>query len=537
MTASRRDFLSALVATAVAPALASLATTNAAAQAGGPTRLPLQDFVKNAKLVESLRRGVQVMRSRPPSDPRSWIFQGAVHAINDRLLADILLSDPKVALVDQEKFWNRCPHSGQNSAEFTIWHRAYLYYFERILRDAAQDPDLALPFWDYNNPNAETIEPSTRLFPQRFANQFLDPPTNRQPNPLYHPNREQAFTSGRFLLSPLAVDIRDTMAQKSFFGATEAEGFAGGVADNDAGTQGFVERRPHNQIHFAVGGVIGEVAGAMADVPTAAFDPIFWVHHSNIDRLWVEWACSRDKDWGALPSRDWFEARPWFFHDFDLSVKNEQRLHYVQHRNLGIRYQGEDPSCVPLQLPPYIVGPVVAAAAARVRPFATTEALRVDAGVQASALQPATFVIGGNALARLDQTVRTTVQGASLRQGDQKILLEVQELTFDRPPSAGFDLYANLAPGETPSRQSAKFIGTLALFGLGQQKDTAHAHAHGGGQLFDISSIFASGGAPSELTIHVVPFDLLTPRGNTAPLRRPDAIRIKGFRIVTMSRL
>jgi hypothetical protein len=335
----------------------------------------------------------------------------------------------------------------------------------------------------------------------------------------------------------LAVDIRDTMAQNSFFGATEAEGFAGGVADNDAGTQGFVERRPHNQIHFAVGGVIGEVAGAMADVPTAAFDPIFWVHHSNIDRLWVEWACSRDKDWGTLPSRDWFEARPWFFHDFDLSVKNEQRLHYVQHRNLGIRYQGEDPSCVPLQLPPDIVGPVVAAAAARVRPFATTEALRVDAGVQASALQPATFVIGGSALARLDQTVRTTVQGASLRQGDQKILLEVQELTFDRPPSAGFDLYANLAPGETPSRQSAKFIGTLALFGLGQQKDTAHAHAHGGGQLFDISSIFASGGAPGELTIHVVPFDLLTPRGNTAPLRRPDAIRIKGFRIVTMSRL
>ena len=63
--------------------------------------------------------------------------------------------------------------------------------------------------------------------------------------------------------------------------------------------------------------MIGDVAGAMADVPTAAFDPIFWVHHSNIDRLWVEWACSKDKDWGALPSRDWFEARPWFFHDFD----------------------------------------------------------------------------------------------------------------------------------------------------------------------------------------------------------------------------
>ncbi len=536
MTASRRDFLSALAATAVAPALASLAATGTAAQSGGPTRLPLQDFVKSPKLVEALRRGVQVMRSRPPSDPRSWIFQGAIHAISDRLLADILLSDPKVALVDQQKFWNRCPHFGANSAEFAIWHRAYLYYFERILRDAAQEPDLALPFWDYNNPNAETIEPSPRLFPRLFANQFLDPPTNRQPNPLYHPNREEAFTSGRFQLSPLAVDIRDTMAQKSFFGVTEAEGFAGGISDNDPGTQGFVERRPHNQIHFAVGGVIGDVAGAMADVPTAAFDPIFWVHHPNIDRLWVEWACSKDKDWGALPSRSWFEGRPWFFHDFDLSVKNEQRLHCMDHRALGIRFQGEDPSCTPLQLPSNIMGPVVAAATP-VRPFATTEALRVDAGVQASALQPATFVIGASALAKLDQAVKTTVRSASLKQGDQKVLLEVQELTFDRPPSAGFDLYANLAPGETPSRQSAKFIGTLALFGLGQSKEAQHAHAHGGGQLFDISSVFESGSAPGELTIHVVPFDLLMPRGSNPPLRRPDAIRIKGFRIVTMSRL
>ena len=140
MTASRRDFLSALAATAVAPALVSLAAEEARRRnRAGRRGCHCRTSSRTPKLVESLRRGVQVMRSRPPSDPRSWIFQGAVHAISDRLLADILLSDPKVALVDQEKFWNRCPHFGANSAEFTIWHRAYLYYFERILRDAAQD--------------------------------------------------------------------------------------------------------------------------------------------------------------------------------------------------------------------------------------------------------------------------------------------------------------------------------------------------------------------------------------------------------------
>jgi hypothetical protein len=27
----------------------------------------------------------------------------------------------------------------------------------------------------------------------------------------------------------------------------------------------------------------------MADVPSAAFDPIFWLHHANIDRMWAQW--------------------------------------------------------------------------------------------------------------------------------------------------------------------------------------------------------------------------------------------------------
>src|SRR5262249_57470534 len=42
---------------------------------------------------------------------------------------------------------------------------------------------------------------------------------------------------------------------------------------------------PHGVVHTTVGGR----GGLMSSVPTAAGDPIFWLHHANIDRLWNVW--------------------------------------------------------------------------------------------------------------------------------------------------------------------------------------------------------------------------------------------------------
>jgi tyrosinase len=38
----------------------------------------------------------------------------------------------------------------------------------------------------------------------------------------------------------------------------------------------------HNSGHVWVG-------GSMMSVPTAPADPVFWMHHAEIDRLWAEW--------------------------------------------------------------------------------------------------------------------------------------------------------------------------------------------------------------------------------------------------------
>ena len=38
----------------------------------------------------------------------------------------------------------------------------------------------------------------------------------------------------------------------------------------------------HNRVHVWVG-------GTMSEIPVAAFDPVFWAHHTMIDRLWAIW--------------------------------------------------------------------------------------------------------------------------------------------------------------------------------------------------------------------------------------------------------
>jgi tyrosinase len=44
----------------------------------------------------------------------------------------------------------------------------------------------------------------------------------------------------------------------------------------------YVESLLHNRVHGWTGGFMGQV-------PIAAYDPIFWAHHTMVDRLWALW--------------------------------------------------------------------------------------------------------------------------------------------------------------------------------------------------------------------------------------------------------
>lgn len=141
---------------------------------------------------------------------------------------------------------NRCPHG---IPYFLGWHRGYLYYFEKQLRTVSGDSGLILPYWDYY---------SYASLPAEFTN-------SASTNPLYVPrvntNIRQALT-----LAPFGSTILNF--PRGYSNAFEPS----------------VEGAPHNPVHD----IIGDVMATMQS-PT---DPIFWLHHSNIDRLWVAWVAA-----------------------------------------------------------------------------------------------------------------------------------------------------------------------------------------------------------------------------------------------------
>src|SRR5262249_22304501 len=77
--------------------------------------------------------------------------------------------------------FNQCPHGNWL---FLPWHRAYLHYFERILRWAAHDPALTPPYRNYSAPRQPELPPA-----------FRAAKADGQPNPLYLPE-SATFTDG-----------------------------------------------------------------------------------------------------------------------------------------------------------------------------------------------------------------------------------------------------------------------------------------------------------------------------------------------------
>jgi len=206
--------------------------------------------------IANLRTGVGVMKKRPASDPTSWLYQARMHAVD---------SGTPAALQDQ------CQH---RQFFFFAWHRMFAYYFERILRKASGDPNLTLPYWNYTDVAAQAILPEAFRVPANAT------------NPLYNGTRSGLYNSATTPLPLPAPDVSYATAfnltnfttpilgSPSFGGRTVP---AAAHFPASAGSGG-IERSPHNNVHNDVGGEM-----ASGESPR---DPIFWLHHANVDRLW-----------------------------------------------------------------------------------------------------------------------------------------------------------------------------------------------------------------------------------------------------------
>lgn len=485
------------------------------------------------------------MKSRKPSDPLSWFYQAAIHGVTDDAINKAAAQDPNVANVFKKRYWNQCPHDGENSANFLPWHRAYTYYFERILRMHTEDDTFSLPYWNYT-------ENGNRKFPKEFGIQHLDgnPNNNSEANinPLFLASRDFYFTSyehpfatGLPLveLSDSAVDTSLPMDCPVFFGETEREGLGGGIADEDPSTRGLLESYPHDQIHRAVGGIVtsptgDQVVGAMAAPPTAGFDPIFSIHHSNIDRLWALWSCIPGKSWGTLPSHYWFHERPWFFYDTKGHVVNEPRKKYFDHRALGIRFKYEDLSCQPLQLPPERVE---LAESPPPRMQSVKLLARHPHSLAAFTATRAIVQLGGPVMDQLREPARAVK--ASNATGMPRLMLRLNDVRLGLVQATGFDVHLTKSPTASLGRRDKSFVGSIAMFKHDHEAKSAMgpttAAIHGTmeqhnsqAESFDISKAITGleGADLQGLHLVIVPYALLSLPGKSTTFLGRDFLTV-----------
>jgi hypothetical protein len=221
----------------------------------------------------------------------------------------------------------------------------YLYYFERILRQAANDSELTIPYWDY----VDGIPEPFRI------------PSNES-NPLYNRNRCHKVNNGTPLPRNL-VDYEAALDKRYFTANIENNGplsvcdsFGGGRIDKpkfEGEGFGALETLPHNQIHLYLGSF-------MADNCKASQDPIFWLHHAQIDRLWETWLNLSDGRQNPTNEKEWMTQNFTFFDESGARTNirvvdvlyTEEQLNYRYDKLASTSHQRrEEPRMIHIKRP------------------------------------------------------------------------------------------------------------------------------------------------------------------------------------------
>jgi tyrosinase len=432
--------------------------------------------------VASLRRGVATMMQisqDDPDDPRGWTFQANIHGAP--------------VGVPLKSAWRQCQHG---SYFFFPWHRIYLYWFERILRWAAKDDSLALPYWDYS-------VPEHRILPAAFRQPASDA------NPLYREERDPMINAGTppwSVLAPL-FDHLPAFANTKFFHDNDLDtSFGGGKVPapmhhaDDRQSTGLLEATPHGQVHVMIGGRQPQPDGSyrtewMGDIDLAARDPIFWLHHANIDRLWIRWLMLGDGRANPVEDSVWMNTEFGFFDENGdpvtmtasevLSTSNQ--LGYVYEDILTIpsgRGGGGGPEGE--SEPPTAGAPPTGGAPRERMRGQRRSLLGASRAGRPIALgsDPITVPIrrGGSGDPAAD------VSAAEAAAYD-RLVLTVEGLRGLGVPGVSFEVYLHgaLSPGALPSGDA--FVGLLSLFGLQPEDAMANGQAPTATQSFDVTTM------------------------------------------------
>lgn len=274
---TRRSVLKAVVAGGAITAFSGiLPGVKAFAQTGLRKRRNVNNMNLDDPDLETYRDFVGLMRDKQQTDLVSWTGFANQHG-------------------DANNF-KYCPHGDWY---FLPWHRGFVEMYEKAAAVLTNNPKFAMPYWDWT---------TLRQLPAAFT----DKTYKGKPNPLYVPGRgDDASMIRNTLTGPYALTdaLVGPKVIESIYKETvyEAFGSSRNPKQNNldpkwvpmgGGHQGILERTPHNNIHNNI--------GAYMPNSNSPRDPIFMMHHGNIDRIWAYWNAlgrknSNDLLWLNMP--------------------------------------------------------------------------------------------------------------------------------------------------------------------------------------------------------------------------------------------
>ena len=248
---------------------------------------------------------------------------------------------------------------------FLAWHREFLRRFELDLQQAANNPLLGLPYWDwaldspprpgfssiwdpaFMGPNGQ--DPDGQVMDGSFAynkgNWTLNVRINSEEPTPYLKRQFGRNPDARSLPTP--DDVMDTISATPFDVSPWNEHSESGFRNR---LEGFIPSNRlnmHNRVHAWVGGSMMPV--------TSPNEPAFWWHHCFVDKLWADWQAMNPQaarylpTSGAAPGHNLNDPMP----PWDKASDTVTPAKVLDHRKLGYRYDTEDYLLPGEELPPF----------------------------------------------------------------------------------------------------------------------------------------------------------------------------------------
>lgn len=436
--------------------------------------------VKGKAMLQLYQTAVANMKDAtktPEGSPTSWLFQWYTHWV-----PGAMTPGPKAAAItkiyktDQKykalatTMWDTCqPHGGEDENFFLPWHRMFVYYLERIVRKASGNADFALPYWNYSV--------------QGSAHGAIPPEFTKTASSLYVKARNPGVNTGQAIdrSRPGTLNL-DVLKQTRY--------------DSDGPVQGFcmaMDAGIHGNVHVLVGN-----GQNMGDVPYACGDPVFWMHHCNIDRLWASWNQNGGKNLGDSD----FLKQQFVFADENANQVSVTIKDFLDIGPLNYQYDRLEPA--PPAFRPLTPTELTTAAHVTAVPTGNASGLALTNKPVSVTLEPPASLPAPNFTARV----------ANL--GAKRLYVVIREPQTNTPPETLYGVYINMPENTPDNKRAAYYAGAINFFGAMPHDHTASKKFVS----FDITDsaqkLQKAGALKEKATVTIIP--LGAPAGDAKPV-------------------